>query len=310
MSDPPNDPSIAPAVPPMPVIAIAPWENVERASNFGQHAARASYAAPLAALVLGIYAISTDSDGAIGPVIVGIGLLLILAGLVLGVAALAGTARWGREKVLAPAIVGLTIGSLMLALVVMLVPSQLRARTTAQARRAAAIALAKDLSDAQNQKYGEFAYLADGWFGTYSSGGVVIAINVMPADSVNAKGMHATMPYRFAAVSMRNRTASAIDVNLQNAMLYFRDGAVVTGLDQLAIANTPIPGSRMPKRTIAKPYHIIVGQDLINGLYFFPDDTDFHRLDHLTLRLDDQTITINGRFMTTAEKKKLPDLGR
>jgi hypothetical protein len=80
--------------------------------NFGVRAAMASWLAPLAAVLL--FAVATAFNNWLLGVVLGAGALLLIIGLVSSVVALAAMRRYGRNRILRPAIIGLCLTLVLL----------------------------------------------------------------------------------------------------------------------------------------------------------------------------------------------------
>ena len=129
--------SITPPPPPIPARGVAPASALASAPSRARQAARASWMAPLIAIIFN-YTIKNAGLGAStarGLVIGIVSLILYLAGLVLAVYALSQVRSAGRKGILAPAIVGLVLNGLFLLLVGgVAVSSYLDARARASQR--------------------------------------------------------------------------------------------------------------------------------------------------------------------------------
>jgi hypothetical protein len=115
---PPSQSGAPPLPPPLPVqpigYATPQPPHVPGKSNFAQQAAKASWMAPVIAIILGFLANnSRDRSGSLIMAFANMGLITI--GFALGIVALLGIRRHGREGVLGPAIIGLVINGLFLA---------------------------------------------------------------------------------------------------------------------------------------------------------------------------------------------------
>jgi hypothetical protein len=103
------------------------------AQSFGEQAARFSLYAPLLAFFIGIIAnASRDKASAAMPLLI-INCLLVVAGLVLGIAALVSMRRYGRQGILGRAIAGVLLnGMIVTALAAVVLPLVLAGRVKNQ----------------------------------------------------------------------------------------------------------------------------------------------------------------------------------
>lgn len=86
--------------------------------NFGMRAARASWLAPLAAVLVFLIAVFLLNQWELGSIV---GAVLWIFGLVCGIVALATMGRYGRAGILRPALIGLFVNLAMLVLLGLLV---------------------------------------------------------------------------------------------------------------------------------------------------------------------------------------------
>ena len=102
-----------------PEAAAAPSPAAPGKPPFARQAATCSWLAPLLVLGVNFYTLlSAGQSRVVSFVIVIVTCLLLPAGLILGIIALAGVKRHGRDGILQPAIAGVILSSLSLALVI------------------------------------------------------------------------------------------------------------------------------------------------------------------------------------------------
>src|SRR5688572_19184773 len=80
--------------------------------SFGEQAARFSLYAPFAVLLIGLLTLGNRDQWGVGITIGVINILLLVAGLGLGIVALLSMRRFGRERILGRAIVGILLNGL------------------------------------------------------------------------------------------------------------------------------------------------------------------------------------------------------
>lgn len=308
--------SIAP--PPLPSEPVAvplayAHAGVTGASNRGRQFAKASWVAPLIALLV-LWCIGTmnpPKGSAIGIFLSLLALGLLLAGFGLGIVALTRIRRWGRGGVLAPAIVGVSLSGLFLVWIAILVPSIFAAKRVAAQQFAAQAAAARQAQLAQIKQSAEQAFLSDGWMGALNDGEVILTITVIPSDSSLATDLNSELPgaHRFAIVAVRNHSGEAITVDTRRAILYFNDNTHEPAPDPVAILSSAMK-DRAGALSFAPPYTIEARRDLTKGILFFPEGTNFDRLEHVTIYLNGHATEVPGRIYSATEKKLLHEASK
>jgi hypothetical protein len=84
---------------------------MKQSQTFGEQAARFSLYAPLMVLVIGIFRYANKSQPQILYILLGVNLFLVLAGSLLGIAALLSMRWYGRRGILVRAVVGVVINA-------------------------------------------------------------------------------------------------------------------------------------------------------------------------------------------------------
>src|SRR5215207_6639545 len=146
MSSPPLAPESSAPPPPLnpPLLATealaSPAPAQRSGGEFFRQAARASWGGPLVVLLFGLLGSAAGLQGT-GRMILGIAsALIILLGLVFGIAALAGVSRHGRRGILIPAPAGLLLNGLLIMFIAATIPA---ARRAADAQRQQAMQAAR-----------------------------------------------------------------------------------------------------------------------------------------------------------------------
>jgi hypothetical protein len=121
---------------------------MEEKVPFAVQAAKASWAAPLLAIAIGFFARTVSSDPETGRsimLVVGlISLVLVLAGLVLGVVAMFGIRKHGIKGILFPSIIGIALCSLWLYLLYAAIQAARQAAERAEQRTAVQTSLPRE----------------------------------------------------------------------------------------------------------------------------------------------------------------------
>ena len=124
---------------------------MEEKTPFAVQAAKASWAAPLLTIAIGFGAKTVSADPETGRTIMLIAglisILLVLAGLVLGVVALFGIPKHGMKGILLPSIIGIALCSLWLSLLYTAAQAARQAAERAQQRTAAQSILPPEIAN-------------------------------------------------------------------------------------------------------------------------------------------------------------------
>jgi hypothetical protein len=299
---------------PAPVVPLAYAQgDMPRESKVGQQIAKASWVAPIMALLLGMCTGSLrNSDRSVGMFMGLFNLGLILLGFVLAIVALSNIKRWGRTGVLGNAIGGLVVSGALMALILMLIPSLIRARTVAAQQATAAAAAARQQQAAQLRKQGEDAFLREGWFGIYNDGTIIVTISAMAPDEGMAKEMLDNLgePHHFAIVAIRNGSDETITADTRRAIIYLDDNTHEPAPDPIAVLSTAKTERESALRVFGPPYTIEPRAELTKGILFFPDNVKPERMTHVTIYVNGHAMDVPGRVFSAAEKKQLHESGK
>jgi hypothetical protein len=304
---PPPEPFGAPPPPPlqyaMPVTATGDTNTI-----FHQ-AAKASWVAPLMVIVLGCLvsgAVRGLGDTMIVPKIqAGVSLLLIVGGLVCGIVALCGIRRVGKEGVLVPTIVGLTLNGLWILLLggIMVTAT----RSTLVSRRATAggstaVAAPAPIPFTSPQS----ALRQTGWMGVaVTPGGCTVGAMAMAEPHVDTANLKSnfTTPCPVLVLWFDNRANSkAATVATDGATLRMDDGTTVNALRTADVLSTAKVDRASLMTKFAPPHKVPAGVNVEGMFLFLPPTVDLSKATFVYLTVDGQRVSIPGRVYTAQEK--------
>lgn len=275
--------------------------------TFHQQAAKASLVAPIIAVALDFFTNQAGRQPAGGAdrwsgLVVGIiAFCLILAGFVLGIIALFGIRTQGKQKILVPAIVGISLNGFFVALgaVAFLVAVHLsHGLKAASSQTARAPVTAQEVSDSITK--------SPGWVGKSTRDGVVVVvISVPPGTPLSAEikdafgGDHLCM-----SVAVSNAQGSEpVTVNAADLSVVMKDGTIHAALSpEEMFAAAPLNG---PQLRSAYPSTATVAAGAAKEASvaaFLPPEVDPSQIDHAIVLLDGKPLTIPGRFLSVEEK--------
>lgn len=126
------------------------YEEQTPASSFPQQAAKFSFYAPLVAIFLGFIIQPQVQGNRMAMVVLGLtSTILIIAGLVFGIVALAAIKRHGREGILGRALVGTCINGLLVLAMLIAIPGLIMTMAKNEARRSQPMQQTQQLSAAE-----------------------------------------------------------------------------------------------------------------------------------------------------------------
>jgi hypothetical protein len=303
----PNPPALpTPQAPqPLPIIPAAnPSTSAARPRpNFGQQAARASWMAPLIAVVIGLITFQArDADRSAAMIIGGANVLIIVAGGVLGIVALLGVRKWGREGVLLPASIGVLV-FIVLALSMFTMFQSLSRVKQAQQQRAHAQAA----EDEQLRKEGEDAFLKHaGWVGAVRHGDAVVTLITVPDTSLFVREMQSNLntPVSMLVLLIDNtRGGAPVTIDHAGAVVHFTDGTSRPMPDLVLVLRSAKTDPREALQTLGPPLSAEAGKRLAGKFLFLPPKTDPSTIDHVAIGIDSARADVPGRFLTAEEKQ-------
>ena len=288
--------------PPVPVHQLAYGRAPKRSQDprdrtFFHQAAKASWVAPLVALLLGFCTLDyrRQPDNRDSALIIGVvNVLLIAGGLVLAIVAFFGIKRHGSEGIVAPAIAGLVINGLLVVLALSLLPALNRARNTA-ARIAATPAPVPITSP-------NSVFRQTGWVGSGSAGGLNIVLVSMPddhGDTIILKNSFNTKAGVLVMTIDNRQNNQPVSVTTDGATLHFADGSTATALKTADVVQTVASGSSANFRP---PYKVGAGEMVDGRVLFIRPNLELKNLYRIDLSVDGQTFQVPGRIMTAQEK--------
>ncbi|HET6250861.1 MAG TPA: hypothetical protein VFE47_24435 [Tepidisphaeraceae bacterium] len=269
--------------------------------NFSQQAAKFSWAAPLAALLIGSCINAGKMEQMTSIVMGGFNALLILTGLAMGIIALFGMRRHGRDRVLVPAIIGICINGIMvLAMGTMFL---VVAHGAKAAKVAAARAAAPRIITAQDQD--EAVFVHDGWAGEATSGKTELTlVQVEPLSNMDRQ-IQLTNPVRSRILILfidNSANQNSVTIDTATTKLVDIDGNTLPSLssDKLSgnfAATASLFGKYgRPAVIPAKTADVILG-------VFVPPDVNFKTLKQISVVVDGQELIIPGGIVTGAQKE-------
>ncbi|HTL29523.1 MAG TPA: hypothetical protein VL282_09880 [Tepidisphaeraceae bacterium] len=232
--------------------------------------------------------------------------LLILAGLVCGIIAIVGVIRTRRKGVLAPAIVGFLLNSV---LIVVIVSSLMFVMGIARNR--ANSAQSAQAQTAKAQKVGMDAFMSSGWYGVAQlpNGGLVCFTEV-PDDSALVADMKKNLahPCYMAILSIRNPAGgSELSIEPADIIMQLDSGKTIRPINRREISDAKT--ERQAIEHFLGTRSISAGTDLNDGIVCVSPDTQMDHLRAVTVPLSTGDVTVVGRVYTADEKKALFEKG-
>lgn len=270
-----------------------------RPSSFYHQAAKASWAAPLVAVVINLVAsvsFTLSRSGRIG-VAVACG-ILVVGGLVLGIASLFGIARHGRKGILVPGVVGIALNVAFLALAVATLSWYAgMARRRAQFLRGKAARTRKQSSDALHKH--------PGWIGVATHDGVFIGVASWDHRSLAARDLDAKFaaPVSFLIISVDNQAGTTpLTLDPSSLRLTLADGSVHAALKTTDVLATAREDRDTLRRLHAGPHTAGPGA-ACEGIAFIPYAFDMSKVVSVTLALNGKDYVIEGHYLTAEQKQ-------
>ncbi len=263
---------------------------------FARQAAKASWVAPLVAFAVSLGIRASVEDSATASMVRLIAdLVLVGGGLILGIVALCSVRRHGREGILRPAIIGVTINLLLiLGGVGTLIASTPMKRWQAE----------RDAMEALHDY--------PGWYGGAAIGEAMVGVASWDDRSTFAAEFNAVLGANVSILSIavdNSRGEDALTVDLSSVRLHLADGSVQRALRTgtiLATSREQVPD------WLAKcsgPVQLAPGTQFPRGVAFLPHGFDMSKVVSIAMRVDGQDTTIEGSYMTGQQKAELYRLG-
>jgi hypothetical protein len=272
-----------------------PIPSVLLQKNKFQELARASWIAPLIGIVVNLMIagaqISSDSKFTL------IGSIFCLVGFLCGLIALFGIPKYGAKGILGPAIVGLTITGLMIALAAMAVI-------------AVKEQVARKQQDApQAEQEGKDAFLDyPGWLGKAQVSGGAIVIASINELSPASKEYNSNFRKNFSMVSVTVDNLAGTDalvVDPYSLKIVNADGSG----QSCESADEVFPSATADQQgfitRFSAPISVAAGRQSIDRAGFFKTGTDFSKAIAMTASVNGQEVRIDGQYFTPEQKKAM-----
>ena len=285
------------------------------AADVYQQAAKFSWMAPLVAIVLGCCTVGARSASpAVSLGIAGLQLLLILGGLGAGIFALFGAKKYGSAGVVAPAVTGIILNTIIIGLNVVLI-SMLMSGKFAPPNTAgggggaggAAGTAATPRTRQQVQQQGEDAVMKEaGWVGVLQHRGAVITLVTVPDSTPVAAEMLRNLkaPVSLLVVGVDNsRGGDSFSLDPAGSALTLTDGTTQELPDVPTVLRSARTDRAQFVRQFSPPFEVMPGRQLVGKFMFLPRGTDASKIASVSVKIDGQPVEVTGRFMTAEEKQ-------
>jgi len=224
----------------------------------------------------------------------------IVAALAMGVIALVWNRKYRRAGILASAVIGLLLNSLVILGVVavaLVVQRQLAAIAASRSSLITAASSAQHYADALSKD--------DHWLGNGELHGAKLKFRGFPDNSPLAKDLAANfsgrnsfaMIYLDSSASLKDTAVDTADVSL-----HYNDGSIVKSLNPNRVLATARTNQLAWMTSFRSPVLFAAGTKTTRmATIFFPGGTDFSQVAFVVITVDGQPITRSGRFYTAAE---------
>ena len=283
-----------------------------------QQAAKFSWMAPLVAILLGCCTVGArGASPAVSLGIAGLQLLLILGGLGAGIFALFGAKKYGSAGVVAPAVIGIILNTLIIAanvvLLTMLLSGKFPVRNPPGGGGGAAGGAAAPRTRQQIQQQGEDAVLKEaGWVGVLQHRGAVVTLVTVPDTTPVAAEMldNLKTPVSLLVVAVDNsRGGESFSIDPAGSTVTFTDGTTQDLPDVPTVLRSARSDRDQFVRQFSPPFEVMPGRQLAGKFMFLPPGTDASRIASVSVKIDGQPVGVAGRFMTAEEKQSAAAAG-
>jgi hypothetical protein len=269
-------------------------------ADWYQQAARASWMAPIIAILfncMGRAGLSNQKDAGTALMAVSVinGLIIVL-GFLFGAYALTGVKKRGPEGVLAPAIGGLILNALVIALALGGINAARHTSKTVAAEKM------KQQSEDVMLKY-------PGWFGAAKTDdGATIVIAQWSDEAPGTASMKDifTADCTLISVIVDNTSSQPVTIDPATLQLVLANGGKQQASTQ--ILSTAKEDKEKFLDRYGKPRTVPAGTRMNDGIAFLPPKADLSRVASASVIVNGTRITIPGRYYTADEKAQL--LGR
>ena len=277
--------------------------------NFFQQAAKASWIAPVIAISLNVCATSTRHDPSLGNsdkyVKLTLGFVnagLIVLGFAFGITALCGIRRYGKYKILVPAIVGVCLNGFSLAAIGVFLTFLVSARRPVAARSAAMPTRAPVTAQEAQDSLAK----APGWVGITTRSGAVIVVASVGSDTPLGKEISDLFgtDRRVMDIVVNNAGGTeTVAISSADFSVVLKDGSTHAALSPQAVFNS----ARFDATTLKTEYPPAAsvparssGESSVAA--FLPASVDPAQIDYAIIIVNGKSLKVPGKFQTAEEK--------
>lgn len=273
-----------------------------RRRSFPMQAATFSLLAPLLVLVVGMLNITGAIQMPAARIWLGlVNLGLLVCGLGLGIAALICRGKQPVRGVVSRAVLGIVLNGLLLTITSVAI---LYGATTA---RRAKTHRKREATEAEEEGKDSFLNYP-GWLGSAQHAGAQITVASLPPNSPFARGTMGSFTVRFQILNFsiqNHQSDEPIVLGPESVRLHLADGSVRTVLPH---RETLAKAREKPDEWVTRyggPYRVPPGVALMDAPVFVPPDLDFTQVTSVSARVNGETVVLEGRHYTAAEKQEL-----
>lgn len=262
-------------------------------------------------MAFALHSVTREVQGqyrAVALVIGVVNLLLIVAGLVLGIIALSGMRKPGTRSILAPALVGTILSLLLLTAGVGLIVVLARHKKAmaAKAARAAAAAVGRPMLTQKQIDDSTIAY--PGFVGTRRFGGAMLSAMTLAPDSPVAKDYRVDSRVAFLVVTLSIDSAQPVTTTVVDAAdLQVSVGSGADGLRSALLPKDLFPATSTDPRIIVagdvrSTLKVEANQHSDGMPVFLPADIDPSQIRFFRIRVNGESVDIPGVYLTAQQK--------
>ena len=269
--------------------------------SFSQQAAEFSVVAPFVVFVIGMVTKGLNSRSS-AILLASIQGLMLIAGIALGIVALLGIKKHGKEGIIGKAISGIVLN---LAVISLIVAGILKARERAHLRKEKAKA---DLEEQGRQSYFQFK----SWSGYYVSDSVKYAFNTLPDNSPVSKTFNDNFKNKvsFSQLVIVNESQEELIIDTSKFKIKLLDGNFESFIPAEKILNSAIEDRDKLKSYFLGPHRIKPLSKYMNVMLFTPMGYNWENVASITIDVNGKEFEIEGRIFTEDEKKQLQKMGQ
>ncbi|NQT87618.1 hypothetical protein HQ560_12685 [bacterium] len=266
---------------------------------FAKQAAKASWMAPLIAIVLTHVVASQKEVSRLQaiPTVIGYGLLL-LCGLVMGIFALAGLRKHGWRGILIPAIIGICLSAVSATATIW------RIIDDVERRAQAATARGKEIKEAA-ETGAEAVTDYPGWVALAKVRGAFIGLTSVHHASPAARNMAASFRSKVSLINLtvvNTEGTDTLTIDPSSIRFTHADGTVRPALYSRTVLKSARKDADDFVRRFAGPHSVPRGKTLLDGLVFVPYAYDMSTVTSATLSMNGEDWMVEGKYLTPEEK--------